>query len=502
MGTVSITKRLPERKVKKHRPNLWYERIMALLATLNLVLVLFDLSYIPLRDFWLHGIVRLGNFKAGWIELEGFRLQILPESVSQFITRYDWVKGIVPDRDTQQYLERVDKLKRVLANNSINSPQVAVILEDLRDRSVEMIETNPFALANKTGTLEQIKNRLREHLPNPDNSSRQAFRQFWSQEHLQDRAFEELQFFNKEIRPLIETNYFRPVGENGQFVDYFGLIDFPFGVIFGIEFLTRTWYISRRYTGVSWTDAMLWRWYDLFFLIPLWRWLRVIPVTIRLHQARLINLVPIQRQLSQGLVAGIAEDVTEVVIIRVINQIQSLIEQGDIGKLVSQRNVNSYVDINDINEVAEIARVMAQLMVYQVLPQIAPEAKALLRYSLEKTFKQSPLYPGIKFFPGGERTFSHLSEQLVKQSYQTFSDALHAILEEDRQFNELLENLLTKSIQSLASEVTAQQSIAKIERLLVELLEEIKINYVQRLSAEDIEEILEQKRSLRQVTQS
>lgn len=475
---------------------------MALIATLNLVLVLFDLSYIPLRDFWLHGIVKLGNFKAGWIELEGFRLKILPEPVSQFITRYDWVKGIVPDRDTQQYLERVDKLKRVLANNSINSPQVAVILKDLRDRSVDMVDTNPFALANKTGTLEQIKNRLREHLPNPDNSSRQAFVQFWSQEHLRDRAFQELQFFDGEIRPLMETNYYRPIDENGQFVDYFGLIDFPFGLIFGIEFLTRTWYISRKRTGVSWLDAMLWRWYDLFFLIPFWRWLRVIPVTIRLDRARLINLVPIQRQLSQGLVAGIAEDVTEVVVIRVINQIQLSIEQGDIGKLVSRRNVNSYVDINDINEVAEIAKIMAQLMVDRVLPQIAPEAKALLHYSLEKTFKESPLYQGIKFFPGVDPTFSHLSEQLVKQSYQTFSDALHAILKEDRQFNELLENLLTKSIQSLASEVTAQQSIAKIEGLLVELLEEIKINYVQRLSAEDIEEILEQKRSLRQVTQT
>lgn len=474
---------------------------MALIATLNLVLVLFDLSYIPLRDFWLHGTVRLGNFKAGWLEFEGFRLQVLPEPVSQFIIRYDWVKGIVPYRDTQQYLDTVDELIRVLANESVDSPKVAVILEDLRDRSAEMVDTNPFALANKTGTLEQIKNRMRDRVPNPDNSSKQAFSQFWSQEHLQDRAFQELQFFNREIRPLMETNYFRPVGENGQFVDYFGLIDFPFGVIFGIEFLSRTWYISRRYTGVSWTDAMLWRWYDLFFLIPLWRWLRVIPVTIRLHQARLINLVPVQKQLSQGLVAGIAEDVTEVMIIRVINQIQYSIEQGEIGKLVSQRNINPYVDLNDINEVAEIAKIMAQLIVYQILPQIEPEAKALLNYSLKKTLTETPLYQGIKFFPGGKQTFSHLSEQLAKQSYQTFSHALQGILEEDKQFNQLLENLLTKLIQSLASEVTAQQSIAKIEILLVELLEEIKINYVQRLSAEDIEEILEQKRSLRQGTQ-
>jgi len=40
----------------------------------------------------------------------------------------------------------------------------------------------------------------------------------------------------------------------------------------------------------------------------------------------------------------------------------------------------------------------------------------------------------------------------------------------------------------------------KIEILLVDLLEEIKINYVERLSQEDIEDILEQTRSLRSTT--
>lgn len=48
------------------------------------------------------------------------------------------------------------------------------------------------------------------------------------------------------------------------------------------------------------------------------------------------------------------------------------------------------------------------------------------------------------------------------------------------------------------SEIQAQESIKRIESLLVALLEEIKINYVKRLSAEDVEEILEQTRVLRQ----
>ncbi len=39
--------------------NRTYERIMVAIASLNFLLVLFDLTYIPLRDFWLLGKVRI-----------------------------------------------------------------------------------------------------------------------------------------------------------------------------------------------------------------------------------------------------------------------------------------------------------------------------------------------------------------------------------------------------------------------------------------------------------
>ncbi|MEM7596023.1 MAG: hypothetical protein AAF383_31725, partial [Cyanobacteria bacterium P01_A01_bin.83] len=63
------------------------------------------------------------------------------------------------------------------------------------------------------------------------------------------------------------------------------------------------------------------------------------------------------------------------------------------------------------------------------------------------------------------------------------------------------ESLMSNVGKSFSSELQAQQSMNKIELLLVDLLEEIKINYVERLSQEDIEDILEQTRSLRNVSQ-
>jgi hypothetical protein len=470
-------------------------------ATINLLLVIFNLTYVPLRDFWLSGQVTIGNFKFGYVELKGIKVDFLNENISKFITQYDRFKGIIPNRDTEQYLEKVDQLEQALVNNEINSPEVTAILGDLRRQSIEMIQTNPFAEANKTGTLERIKNRMREYLPNQAKSAKQSFWQFWSPDYLQNKAKAQLKliFFDRQIRPLIASNYYRDLGENGQYIDNFGLIDFPFGVIFALEFLARTWYISRSRTGVSWLDAMLWRWYDILFLLPFWRWLRIIPVTIRLNQAHLIDLHAVQKQASQGIVASIAEDVTEVVVIRIINQLQTSIREGEITKLLSQHQNNPYIDINNTNETVEIVKILSQLIVYEVLPKIRPEAEALLEYSIEKVFKQTPAYQGIRFLPGGDRTIANLTQQLVKQTYQVFSDALQAALEEDEKFNQLLESLLNNLTKSFSSEIKAKQSLVKIEFLLIDLLEEIKINYVERLSSEDIETILEQTRSIRQI---
>ncbi|MBE9043034.1 hypothetical protein IQ255_01195 [Pleurocapsales cyanobacterium LEGE 10410] len=489
----------PPRGVRKYRPNLWFEKLMALLAVINLTIVAFNLSYVPLRDFWLSGQVTVGGINSAYIKLDGIKLELLPQSVTQFITQYDAVKGIIPNRDTEEYLDKVEQLKQELAINGIDSPLANNLLGDLRRRSIEIIQTNPFAEANKTGNLERIKNEMRSHLPNRNNSAKTAFWQFWSSERLPGQVTEELEFFDAEIKPLFETNYYRLIGENGGYVDYFGLIDFPFGVIFGLEFLARTWFISRRRVGVSWLDAMFWRWYDVLFLVPFWRWLRVIPVTIRLSQAQIINLNSIQRQISQGLVAEIAEDVTEVVIIRLINQIQASVRSGDVSRLLSQQTTNSYIDLNNTNETAEIVRILAKVMADRVLPAIQPEAEKLLQYSMDKAIKQSPAYRGIKLLPGGDRTITNLTHQLVSQSYSAFSTTLQAALAEDEQFDRLLESLVSNISKTVSTELQAQQSMNKIEILLIDLLEEIKINYVQRLSQEDIEDILEQTRSLRKI---
>lgn len=80
-----------------------------------------------------------------------------------------------------------------------------------------------------------------------------------------------------------------------------------------LEYLLRTFYISHRNPNLNWLEAMLRRWYNLFLLLPFWRWLRVIPVTIRLYQAHLLNLEPIRAQLNHDFAVSFAGEITEMV---------------------------------------------------------------------------------------------------------------------------------------------------------------------------------------------
>lgn len=453
------------------RRNLWFERLMAIAAVVNLGLVLFDLSYIKGR---------------------GLYLRYLP-SLTQV---YDPIKGIEPHRETQQYLNTVNALKEQVSQTGLRSLNTENLLEKLRRLSVEMIENNPFEVASKTGTLEKIKNRMRDRVGK--ESSREAFGTFWSQAYLSTYGWQrEISFFNRQIQPLIQTNYYRHVGENGEFIDYFWLIDLPFIILFSVEFLARTWTLRRRHASFSWIDAIMWRWYDVFLLLPFWRWLRVISVLVRLDQAKLLNLHPVRQQIHRGVVANFAEELTEIVVVRVINQIQDSIRSGEVTRWLFQSDKRrSYIDINNINEMEAIASMMVQLVVYQVLPKIQPDIVAILRHNIESVISQSPMYRGVQNLPGLGNLPTELSDHLAIQVTQSVYNALVAAVE-DPVGAKLSSQLVEHFSAALGSEMQKKHTLGEIQALLIDMLEEVKLNYVQRLAQEDVEQIIEETKQAR-----
>ena len=64
---MTITKVSPGSQTKFLRPRLWFEKIMDSIVLANYILVIFDLSHIPLRDFLIQEritwSIKIGTFE-------------------------------------------------------------------------------------------------------------------------------------------------------------------------------------------------------------------------------------------------------------------------------------------------------------------------------------------------------------------------------------------------------------------------------------------------------
>lgn len=467
---------------KKRRPiakttSLWFERLVAIIALLNLLWVLFDTSYIRFRDFY---------------------LRFFPELTVQYGALF---KGIEPERATVNYLETIDKLEEQVAQTGLQSIQAESLLADLREQSVAIVDENPFEIANKSGTLEKIKNEMRDRIG--VDSSKTAFNTFWSTDHLTDAGWtEELEFFNGEIVPLFETNYFRGLGEDGSPQDDFWRFDIWFVLFMALELFARSFYISRKYKNYTLIDAVLLRWYDLIFFLPFWRWLRVIPVSTRLNQSQLLNLVPFRNRINRIFISTFAIELTEIVILRIIDQLQRLVKDGTVAEwLLKSATQQRYIDINGVNEIEAITNSLTSLIVYKVMPGIKPEIDALLHHNVVQAFEQAPGYQGFRAIPG----IGDLPDQVARQVVSQISQNLYGIVTgslEDQKGAELTQQLISKIGDQLRHEIQQNQTVDNLEGWTVALLEEIKINYVKQGKVEDVDRLREENYKLYDFTQA
>ncbi|WP_088888807.1 hypothetical protein [Leptolyngbya ohadii] len=443
---------------------LWLRRLVALLAVLNLALVLFDLTYLDLRSLY---------------------FQFTPSLVQL----YDPVKGIFSHPETERYLDRVAALESQIRQTGIESSEVEAGLAMLRSDSEQLVQNNPFA-NHRNAVLETIQQDLQRRTG--AESSFVAFDRFWRREYLTQENWQaELTFWNDQIHPFFATNYFQRVNALGQTIDYFWLLDLPFILIFAIDFALRDRAIRLAHPELSGLETLLRRWYDLFLLLPFWRWLRIVPVVLRLHQVNLISLKPFQAEAQRDFAIGFARELTEIVGVRAIDQIQGAIWRGDVMRwLLYPEQRRQYVQVNDLNEIEAIVVRVVDIIFYQVLPQIQPDLEQLMYYSLRHALSQLPGYsrlqalPGMGFLP--RQTADRLAKDLSKGAYQSFVQ-----IWTDAEIDQLRVETIKKFRERLTIELQKKSNTQDIESLLVDMLEEIKINYVKDLTEANIEQIVD-----------
>ncbi|MDY7005973.1 MAG: hypothetical protein SWX82_19105 [Cyanobacteriota bacterium] len=157
---------------KSHRSRLLLltERIMALLILANVMLVIFDITYIKIRHWYL---------------------------------KTDLYLQKITDNPQKKYLQKVDKLQEELEKNGLESPKIEILLDNLRISSFEIfINRPPFKLIDNHGNLAKIKQIFTTHTRRESFS--QAVQIFWDKNALETQGWQsQLEFFNRKIRPLM-----------------------------------------------------------------------------------------------------------------------------------------------------------------------------------------------------------------------------------------------------------------------------------------------------------
>ncbi|MBM5793421.1 MAG: hypothetical protein FJ049_02650 [Cyanobacteria bacterium M_surface_7_m2_037] len=458
---------------------LWrhWDRAVALWAGLNLLLVLFDITYIPLRTFWL---------QRNLTPLPQVPLVVPLRLLPDLTPLYDPVKGIEPHRETQAYLQTFERLDQSLLADA-TSAQSAVQRRRLVALTEAMINENPFAASGNSGTLEKIKNRLRQRAGH--DSAKQAAAQLLGDAWLGQTSWQqERRFWQQQVLPLVATSYWRSIDENGRPTDHFWRIDLLlFQSVFALDILLRMLRMRRRFPGLSWRDALLRRWIDLPLLLPFWRWMRLVPVVERLSQARLINVEPLRAAVSRAVVSLLALELFEVLALQLVDGTQSLLRSSQWPRWIRSLRSHQSVSGADEQQLVDLVRLWGPLLLGQVTPRLAPELQSLLGHALQQQLRE---------VPGGVMVPAGVSRQLAVGVVDSLLDlsrgtAQRLARNDDRQ-SALLQQAIDRFWEELAAALEQAGTLERSQELLCALLQQLKLNYLAQMNRAGIDALMDE----------
>ena len=461
-------------------PRFWrhWDRAVALWAALNLLWVAFDISYVPLRTFWL---------QRNLTPLPQVPLVVPLTALPDITPLYDPVKGIEPHRETQAWLASFQRLDQALLRSGASAVATAPLRGRQLELTVQMINENPFAASGNSGTLEKLKNRLRQRAGR--DSAKQAAALLLSDGYLaRHRWIEERRFWQQQILPLVATSYWRSIDENGRPTDHFWRFDLLlFQSVFALDILLRVLRLRRRFPALGWRDALLRRWIDLPLLLPCWRWLRLAPVVERLSTTGLIDVEPLRAAVSRAVVALLAVELFEVLALQLVDGTQSLIRSPQWPRWIRSLRSHQSVTLGDEQELVELVRLWGPLLLGQVAPRLAPELQRLLGHALQQSLRE---------MPGGVVVPPALSRQLAVGMVDSLVDlsrgTAQRLAQSDARQVELIQGIGDRFWEELATALERGGALERSQWLLVTLLQQLKRNYLAQVNRAGIDALMDE----------
>lgn len=455
--------------------------VVLVLALTNLALVVFDATYLAFR----HDIQQMNSLGIQARGGEALKAEdrgtpkhfaVLPDLVAF----YDPIRGIEPHRETDGYLKAAEGTFRLL-DATPDHPDAAKALIQMATLSEILIKDDPFQDNNlptkdpaMRGTWEKCKKLMKEHMRR--DSTTQSFKLFWSKETLRTAHLAlERQWFDREIAPLLRSNYWQTYNENGRPNNVFWKIDFVFSGLILLEFVLRGMVGVRRRTYPSFKAFFTTRWYDAVYVLPLIQYvlpaalhgpihlLRMISVGYRMQRLGLINPVAV----AQAKTARILDVITDLVNIKLLSNYQATVQKFDLaaqmqGLTPTQRH-----------QLTALIEKNLSMVIGKVLPDVAPHLEHLITRAAYQALEQSPAYQQFKRLPGVGLIPEQLIPTLVAETMAgTQMTLLKAINDPEnvRLTNEMIDSFTASLLRHMAEVGTERE----IKGLLIAALEEEK----------------------------
>ena len=454
-----------------------WDQAVALLAAVNLAWVAVDLTYIPLRNFWL---------QRNLYPVPSLPLVVPLPWLPDITPLLDPLKGIEPHSDTKTFRKGYRELDQALLKEK-GGALTATTLELLSrqaDLTEQLIQSNPFVSSGNAGTLEKLKNSIRRRTGL--ESALEGAALLLSAQHLQTTTWSsERLFWNEQILPLVEANYWRSLDENGRPTDLSWRVDTPFQLLFVLDILLRAWRLKRRYAAIRWRDALLRRWIDLPLLLPFARWLRVVPVTERLCSAGLLQLEPLRAVISRGVVALLAMELFEVITIRVVDALQQLIRSPQLPQRIRGLCTYQGSNLNEERELIELLRLWLPLLLTRVGPAMRPQLLALTSHLIQQSLDKNLVPEPLRRLPGLHNAETEFSRQLAVSMLDSVLGLSKGAGDRISRKDPVMESLGTDALDRLWEELAHMLEqgpvLERSQDLLVAFLEDLKRSSFQQL---------------------
>ena len=425
-----------------------WDLFMVYLAVINVSLIVFDLTYLWMR---------------------GFYSDHLP-----VVTRiYDPVKGIEPEPVTEEYLELVDSLAAEGGYGTSNF-LVQELLAELRELSAEIIDDNPFERSglerNRIRMFVLMRQELVEEgvLTETDRDPFEIADLFWSLEPDPGRLSGRVEFFQVDVAPLLEENFFRLYDATGKLTDHFWFIDLPFLVIFILEFFISWRLAVRRQTYPRWFMYPIVHWYDVLGIMPfkqmrLFRLFRVASIYVRLSRSdrTIVGDDPISRTIAY-FSNIVSEEISDMVSLRILNETQDELIKGT-HKTIINSVANEHRD-------ALAAQLALQTRDLLTDVQVRERAQGFLEANLEQSVESTDAF---RFVPLPDVVLRPLVSSIGQAVFDAFADTLAATVSSE-EGQEALQTMIGDGIDGLVLEITEGELEELVKEISIQVIEHVK----------------------------